>query len=188
MLCMARCAICVCSLHTVELHRNSNSCVRRARPNSVLVCDHMFAFSGNTTATCNFTACSVPRASCSSNPECECHSLTAKPSTGICASAFLSCSSVVRCNTDNKTCPIEGTVCVNSTRCGKPVCYPLPLADRLICPAVITSKSASCAQFSIACFLAEQLRRGQRLESLLSRHELRPPVSTTFSLFCDDLD
>ncbi|CAF0840051.1 unnamed protein product [Adineta steineri] len=87
-----------------------------------------------TIATCNFTACSSQRILCSDNHDCECFSLTTSPTVGICASAVLPCTSVVRCNADNKTCSVENTVCVNSTRCGQPVCYPLALANKLICP------------------------------------------------------
>ncbi|CAF1145003.1 unnamed protein product [Adineta steineri] len=87
-----------------------------------------------TIATCNFTACSSQRILCSDNHDCECFSLTTSPTVGICASAVLPCTSVVRCNADNKTCSIENAVCVNSTRCGQPVCYPLALANKLICP------------------------------------------------------
>ncbi|CAF1002532.1 unnamed protein product, partial [Adineta steineri] len=87
-----------------------------------------------TIATCNFTACSSQRILCSDNHDCECFSLTTSPTVGICASAVLPYTSVVRCNADNKTCSIENTVCVNSTRCGQPVCYPLALANKLICP------------------------------------------------------
>ncbi|CAF0943789.1 unnamed protein product [Adineta steineri] len=87
-----------------------------------------------TTATCNFTACNSERIACSSNLDCDCFSLTSNPNIGICASTICSCASVVRCNMDNITCSIEGTICVNSTRCGQPVCYPLAMANKQICP------------------------------------------------------
>ncbi|CAF1500853.1 unnamed protein product, partial [Adineta steineri] len=96
-----------------------------------------------TISICNFTACNSQRTSCSSNRNCECFSLTISPSVGICASAVLSCTDVVRCNTDNRTCPIENTVCVNSTRCGQPVCYPLALANKLVCPIKTTAATTT---------------------------------------------
>ncbi|CAF0999436.1 unnamed protein product [Adineta steineri] len=92
-----------------------------------------------TVSICNFTACNSQQTLCSSNRDCECFSLTIKPSVGICALAVLRCTDVVRCNTDNRTCPIENTVCVNSTRCSQPVCYPLALANKLVCPAATTT-------------------------------------------------
>ncbi|CAF0989424.1 unnamed protein product [Adineta steineri] len=92
------------------------------------------AFNSTTTATCNFTACNSQRISCSSNLNCDCFSLTSNSNIGICTLATLSCESFVRCNMDNITCSIESTICVNSTRCGQPVCYPLPLANKQICP------------------------------------------------------
>ncbi|CAF1497145.1 unnamed protein product [Adineta steineri] len=88
----------------------------------------------STIATCNFNACNSERISCSSNLNCDCFSLTSNSSVGICALATLSCESFVRCNMDNVTCSIDSTICVNSARCGKPICYPLPLAHKQICP------------------------------------------------------
>ncbi|CAF0758529.1 unnamed protein product [Adineta steineri] len=94
-----------------------------------------------TTATCNFTACNSQGISCSSNLDCDCFSLTSNSNKGICASTVFSCASVVRCNMDNVTCSIEGTICVSSTRCGQPICYPLPMANEQICrPKTVTSK------------------------------------------------
>ncbi|CAF5097929.1 unnamed protein product, partial [Rotaria sp. Silwood1] len=44
------------------------------------------------------------------------------------------CWRQVRCNSDNVTCSIPQTICVNSTRCQQPVCYPSALASIQICP------------------------------------------------------
>jgi hypothetical protein len=109
----------------------------------------MFSLSGNTTATCNFTACNSQRTPCSSNLDCECFSLTTNATTGICGSTVFSCTGVVRCNADNKTCPINNTVCVNSTRCAQPVCYPLALANKLVCPRNATGERTSNDPFHI---------------------------------------
>ncbi|UJR12266.1 hypothetical protein I4U23_016443 [Adineta vaga] len=98
----------------------------------------------NTTiATCNFTTCNSQRTPCSSNSDCECFSLASNTNTGICGSVVFSCASVVLCNAVNKTCPIENTVCVNSTRCGQPICYPLAMANKLVCPKKITSTTTT---------------------------------------------
>ncbi|CAF1263870.1 unnamed protein product [Adineta steineri] len=113
----------------------------RLMPNIVL------KVNSTTTATCNFTACNSQRISCSSNLNCDCFSLTSNSNIGICALATLSCESFVRCNMDNVTCSIESTICVNSTRCGQPVCYPLPLANKQICPPK-TVTSATTTQKS----------------------------------------
>ncbi|CAF1150355.1 unnamed protein product [Adineta steineri] len=96
-----------------------------------------------TVSICNFTACNSQSTLCSSNRDCECFSLTISPSVGICALAVLRCTDVVRCNTDNRTCPIENTVCVNSTRCGQPVCYSLALANKLVCPRNTTATTTT---------------------------------------------
>ncbi|CAF3456200.1 unnamed protein product [Rotaria sp. Silwood2] len=96
-------------------------------------------------ATCNPTFCKSSSLPCSLNPDCECFSLTStvdKTISGICAVADLSCTSMVRCNSDNVTCSIAQTICVNNTRCRQLVCYPLPLANIKICPpsSTITGK------------------------------------------------
>ncbi|CAF3698803.1 unnamed protein product [Rotaria sp. Silwood1] len=88
-------------------------------------------------ATCNSTLCKSSSLPCSSNLDCECFSLTNRVNTtssGICAVADLSCTSMVRCNSDNVTCSIAQTICVNNTRCQQPVCYPMALANIQICP------------------------------------------------------
>ncbi|CAF5042875.1 unnamed protein product [Rotaria sp. Silwood1] len=88
-------------------------------------------------ATCNSTLCKPSATTCSSNLDCECFSLTNTVNgtiSGICAIAALPCSSMLRCNSDNITCSIAQTICVNSTRCQQPVCYPMPLANIQICP------------------------------------------------------
>ncbi|CAF1329715.1 unnamed protein product [Rotaria sordida] len=98
-------------------------------------------------ATCNPTVCKPSSLPCSSNLDCECFSLTSAANgtiSGICAVADLSCTSVVRCNSDNVTCSIAHTICVNSTRCQQPVCYPMALANIQICPPnAITSATLS---------------------------------------------
>ncbi|CAF1132616.1 unnamed protein product [Adineta steineri] len=93
-----------------------------------------FLVNSTTTATCNYTACNSQRIACSSNLDCNCFSLSSNSNIGICAVVTLSCTSVVRCNMDNVTCSIESTICVNSTRCGQPICYPLAMANKQICP------------------------------------------------------
>ncbi|CAF1522446.1 unnamed protein product [Rotaria sp. Silwood1] len=88
-------------------------------------------------ATCNPILCKPSSLPCSSNLDCECFSLTNTVNgtiSGICAVADLSCTSMVRCNSDNVTCSIAYTMCVNSTRCQQPVCYPIALANIQICP------------------------------------------------------
>jgi hypothetical protein len=88
------------------------------------------------TAICNPIACKTSR--CSTNVDCECLSFTSNPTIGVCAALLLSCTSVARCNSE-RTCPIENTICVNNTRCQYPVCYPLALADKQICPSSVTT-------------------------------------------------
>ncbi|CAF3863238.1 unnamed protein product [Rotaria sordida] len=88
-------------------------------------------------ATCNSTLCKWSSMPCSSNLDCECFSLTNTVNgtiSAICAVVDLSCTSMVRCNSDNITCSIAQTICVNNTRCQQPVCYPMALANIQICP------------------------------------------------------
>ncbi len=95
------------------------------------------------TATCYPTGCKT--SSCSSNVDCECLSLASNAANGICAAVVLSCTNVLPCNPDNLTCPIENTICVTNTRCQRPVCYPLALADRRVCPS--PTATTTCMRF-----------------------------------------
>ncbi|CAF2803990.1 unnamed protein product [Rotaria sp. Silwood2] len=112
-------------------------------------------------ATCNSSLCKTSATFCSSNLDCECFSLTNTVNgsiSGICAIAALPCSSMIRCNSDNITCSIAQTICVNSTRCQKPVCYPMALAYIQICPPnrittmtpTVTTSSTRAANTTVA--------------------------------------
>ncbi|CAM4961663.1 unnamed protein product [Rotaria socialis] len=82
---------------------------------------------------CQPSTCNTSVAPCSTNSDCECLALTLG-SGGICAVALLSCSSLTPCSSDNVTCTVPCTVCVVSTRCNKPMCYPQALAVAQVCP------------------------------------------------------
>ena len=101
------------------------------------ICSLHFRKCHSETATCNPQSCK--NSPCSTNVDCECLSLTNNSTVGVCAALVLSCTSLVRCNSDNRTCPIENTICVNNTRCQHPVCYPFALADKQICPSSVTT-------------------------------------------------
>jgi hypothetical protein len=66
-------------------------------------------------SACNPQLCKM--SPCSTNVDCECLSLTINSTVGVCAALVISCTSLVRCNSDNRTCSIENTICVNNTRC-----------------------------------------------------------------------
>ncbi|CAF1524543.1 unnamed protein product, partial [Adineta ricciae] len=92
-----------------------------------------------TITTCNDFSCNLRRTPCSTNLDCECFAQASNSSTGICASAMISCSSLPACDMNNRTCSYDGTVCVQNTRCGEPVCYPTLLASTLMCPPLPTT-------------------------------------------------
>jgi len=68
---------------------------------------------------------------------------------GLCANTLVSCSTLTRCNSDNQTCSVPNTICVNNTRCNVPVCYPLTLATPQMCPP-ITSRNISTTSTTTA--------------------------------------
>ena len=98
------------------------------------------------TAACNPPSCKT--SPCSTNVDCECLSLTNNPTVGVCAALVLSCTSLVRCNSDNRTCSIENTICVNNTRCQHPVCYPSALADTQVCPSSINTMTTTRMKYA----------------------------------------
>ncbi|CAF1456916.1 unnamed protein product, partial [Didymodactylos carnosus] len=67
---------------------------------------------------------------------CDCLSLTT--GGGICGYSAVSCSAFLHCRLNN-TCSNANSVCVNTTRCVQPICYPLALADTGVCPALPAS-------------------------------------------------
>jgi hypothetical protein len=91
--------------------------------------------SSPTCGCCPSPRCATQRVLCSSNIDCECLLMTVTGG-GICANAVISCSTLTRCASDNQTCSLPNTVCVNNTRCNVPVCYPIEQAVRQICPPV----------------------------------------------------
>ncbi|CAF1531084.1 unnamed protein product [Adineta ricciae] len=98
-----------------------------------------------TITTCNDFSCNLRRTPCSTNLDCECFAPASNSSTGICASALISCSSLPACDMNNRTCSYSGTICVQNTRCGEPVCYPTLLASTLICPPLPTTRQVPLA-------------------------------------------
>ncbi|CAF0952773.1 unnamed protein product [Adineta steineri] len=102
-----------------------------------------------TISICHFTASNSQRTPCSSNRDCDCFSLTISPSVGICALAVLPSTDIVRCNMDNRTCPIENAVYINDTRCGQPGCYALASAHKLVCPRNTTSTTTTTVRTTL---------------------------------------
>ncbi|CAF3440248.1 unnamed protein product, partial [Rotaria sp. Silwood2] len=90
---------------------------------------------------CQPEACSARVVPCSTNLDCQCLPLSSGVN-GICA-AWLQCSSLTPCASDNATCAVPYTVCVLSNRCGKAVCYPLALAAPQVCPQVNSNATVS---------------------------------------------
>ncbi|CAF4655168.1 unnamed protein product [Rotaria sp. Silwood1] len=86
--------------------------------------------------------CPTRAESCSSNVDCECLWMTVT-GDGMCADTVISCSNLAPCQSDNLTCSEINTVCVNNTRCNRPVCFPLARAQTQRCPPKGTSTTTS---------------------------------------------
>lgn len=63
--------------------------------------------------------------------------------SGLCADTTIPCENLTQCDSDNKTCSIPNTVCVNNTQCGLPVCFPMERASSQRCPPLNVSHSDS---------------------------------------------
>ena len=61
---------------------------------------------------------------------------------GMCADTVVSCSHLTRCQDDNITCSVPNTICVNNTRCGEPVCFPIERASSTACPPMASRYSS----------------------------------------------
>ncbi|CAF2147883.1 unnamed protein product [Rotaria magnacalcarata] len=121
---------------------------------------------------CPDPLCPTASPPCSSNVDCACLFMT-MTSGGMCANTVVSCNNLTRCNSDNVTCSVPNTVCVNNTRCNIPVCYPIELASYQQCPAREAPISTTTTiQLHRPPLLGHQLHR-----SPLLGHQLhRPPL------------
>ncbi|CAF3662532.1 unnamed protein product [Rotaria sordida] len=81
---------------------------------------------------------------CSSNSACGCFHST--DGNTFCGFIYVTCSELVSCLSNNRTCFQPGTVCVQHPRChSRPVCYPSKMAQ--ICPSIPTTTMPSiCLQ------------------------------------------
>ncbi|CAF3047245.1 unnamed protein product [Rotaria socialis] len=94
--------------------------------------------SSSSTPTCGYcpsSYCPVKSQPCSSNSDCECL-LMAMTGGGMCADTVISCQSLSPCGNDNQTCSSPDTVCVNNSRCGVPICFPISRASSDRCPSL----------------------------------------------------
>ncbi|CAF3695092.1 unnamed protein product, partial [Rotaria socialis] len=91
---------------------------------------------------CQPSTCGARANSCSTNSDCECLALGSGLS-GICVASLLPCSSLTSCLSDNVTCVVSSAICLDSTRCNKPMCYPLALTVPQVCPPLNSSATTS---------------------------------------------
>ncbi|CAF1246023.1 unnamed protein product [Adineta ricciae] len=104
---------------------------------------------------CNPGAFSGNRGGCSSNTDCECHSLT--NGQGICASIMISCSTLTPCEVDRSTCLRPNTVCIQNHRCSnRPVCYPKALADLAVCPSLPSTNQSIVTEPPLSIKICDQ--------------------------------
>ncbi|CAF3341418.1 unnamed protein product [Rotaria socialis] len=93
-----------------------------------------------TCGCCPSPYCQTKLQPCSINIDCECL-LMAITGGGMCADTVVSCQDLAPCGNGNMTCLVPNTICVNNTRCGIPVCYPIDLASSQRCPSLTSSNS-----------------------------------------------
>ncbi|CAF4104753.1 unnamed protein product [Rotaria sordida] len=86
-----------------------------------------------TCGCCPSVECRAKSVPCSTNGDCDCLFMT-MTGGGMCADTVVSCRDLVPCESDNKTCSVPNTICVNNTRCKVPVCYPMEYASSQRCP------------------------------------------------------
>ncbi|CAF4466145.1 unnamed protein product, partial [Rotaria sp. Silwood2] len=74
---------------------------------------------------------------CSSNPACRCLKLAANTNAGICGFLFATCSELVLCSGENRTCFTPDHVCVQHPQYqALPLCYPIRMTTNTICPSL----------------------------------------------------
>ncbi|CAM4798706.1 unnamed protein product [Rotaria magnacalcarata] len=93
-----------------------------------------------TCGCCPSSYCRAKLQPCSINIDCECLLMTITGG-GMCADTVISCQDLAPCENDNMTCLAPNTICVNNTRCGIPVCYPIDRASSQTCPSLTSSTS-----------------------------------------------
>ncbi|CAF2146067.1 unnamed protein product [Rotaria magnacalcarata] len=80
---------------------------------------------------------SLPYQACSLNAGCGCLPLSHNNQSSICAFLSISCSELSSCARDNKTCYKPDYTCVKHSRCQTgPVCYPMQMATKSLCPSI----------------------------------------------------
>ncbi|CAF4252669.1 unnamed protein product, partial [Rotaria sp. Silwood2] len=74
---------------------------------------------------------------CSSNLACRCLKLAADTNAGICGLLYITCSELVLCSGENRTCFTSDHVCVQHPQCqALPLCYPIRMATNIMCPSL----------------------------------------------------
>lgn len=91
---------------------------------------------------------------CSSNTECTCFLIPDTVDTGICGFEWILCSKLAPCESRNNHCNKSNHICINHPRCQNfPVCYPISLTDKQICPSIPCKAYTSTCANSIRYFV-----------------------------------
>ncbi|CAF2116895.1 unnamed protein product [Rotaria magnacalcarata] len=93
---------------------------------------------------CPSPSCQASSVPCSANSNCECLFMTITTG-GMCADTVISCQNLISCENDNMTCSVPNTICVNNTRCARPVCFPIQRASFQTCPPLNARISSTTA-------------------------------------------
>ncbi|CAM4971838.1 unnamed protein product [Rotaria socialis] len=97
---------------------------------------------------------------CSTNKDCGCFPLTTSDKSGICGFLWVACSRLDPCQTPGNTCEKPDHKCVRHPQCNSaPVCYPISMIDKQICPSSEDTTSPSVPNNTI-CTTATWSRQG----------------------------
>ena len=82
-----------------------------------------------------------PYGRCSSNSACGCIPMAGASNVGVCAFMWTFCAELQPCG-PSLHCPDRSHLCVHHSRCGDdPICYPVSMIDRSLCPSMQSSES-----------------------------------------------
>ncbi|CAF2046393.1 unnamed protein product [Rotaria magnacalcarata] len=97
---------------------------------------------------------------CSTNKDCGCFPLATSDKSGICGFLWVACSRLDPCQTPGNTCEKLDHKCVRHPQCNSaPVCYPISMIDKQICPSSEDTTSPSVPNNTI-CTTATWSRQG----------------------------
>ncbi|CAF1020329.1 unnamed protein product [Rotaria sordida] len=126
---------------------------------------------------------------CSSNPACRCLKLTTDTDTGICGFLYVTCSELVSCSGENRTCFTPDHVCVQHPQCqALPLCYPVRMATNNMCPSLPETTTTTTPRPDGICAQAIWSRNGVTVAGGNGRGDKLNQLDFASGLFIDEDD